>query len=183
VHICIGVPALPLTDRRRFAVSVLNNVLGGGMSSRLFQNIRERLGLAYAIFSEMNSYRDAGMLSVYAGTSLETAEKLIRCVLDEFRRLKDEPLSDEELQRAKDHLKGATLLALEGTGSRMNSLARYHMYFNRHFTAQDLIKLLESVTIEDVQQLAREFFQSGHMAASVVGNLNGFKLTQKHLAI
>ena len=78
VHICIGVPALPLTDRRRFAVSVLNNVLGGGMSSRLFQNIRERLGLAYAIFSEMNSYRDAGMLSVYAGTSLETAEKLIR---------------------------------------------------------------------------------------------------------
>ena len=75
VHICIGVPALPLTDKRRFAVSVLNNVLGGGMSSRLFQNVRERLGLAYAIFSEMNSYRDAGMLSVYAGTSLETAER------------------------------------------------------------------------------------------------------------
>ena len=75
VHICIGVPALPLTDRRRFAVSLLNNVLGGGMSSRLFQNIRERQGLAYAIFSDMNSYRDAGVLSVYAGTSLETAEQ------------------------------------------------------------------------------------------------------------
>ena len=75
VHICIGVPAFPMTDRRRFAVSVLNNVLGGGMSSRLFQNIRERQGLAYAIFSEINSYRDAGMLSVYAGTSLETAEQ------------------------------------------------------------------------------------------------------------
>ena len=73
VHICMGVPALPLTDRRRFAVSVLNNILGGGMSSRLFQNIRERQGLAYAIFSEMNSYRDAGVLSVYAGTSLDTA--------------------------------------------------------------------------------------------------------------
>ena len=73
VHICIGVPALPMTDDRRFAVSVLNNVLGGGMSSRLFQNIREKQGLAYAIFSEMNSYRDSGVLSVYAGTSLETA--------------------------------------------------------------------------------------------------------------
>src|ERR1700684_2852041 len=105
VHICIGVQALPLVDDRRFAVSVLNNVLGGGMSSRLFQNIRERLGLAYAIFSEMNSYRDAGMLSVYAGTSLETAGQLIECVLAEFRRLKEEPLDEEELRRAKDHLK------------------------------------------------------------------------------
>ena len=183
VHLCMGVPALPLTDSRRFAVSVMNNILGGGMSSRLFQNIRERQGLAYSIFSELSSYRDTGTLSVYAGTSLDTASQLVSSVLDEFRRLRDEPLNPEELRRAKDHLKGATLLALEGSGQRMNSLARYHMYFNRHFTAQDLIKLLESVTIEDVQQLAREFFQSGHMAASVVGNLNGFKLTQKHLAI
>jgi predicted Zn-dependent peptidase len=183
VHICMGVPALPMTDRRRFGVAVLNNVLGGGMSSRLFQNIRERQGLAYAIFSELNSYRDAGALSVYAGTSLDTASQLVRSVLDEFRRLRDEPLSVEELRRAKDHLKGATLLALEGSGQRMNSLARYHMYFKRHFTAQDLIALLESVTVEDVQQLAREFFQPGRMAASVVGNLNGFALTQDQLAI
>ncbi|MGH9692025.1 MAG: M16 family metallopeptidase [Candidatus Acidiferrales bacterium] len=181
VHICIGVPALPLTDRRRFVVSVLNNVLGGGMSSRLFQNIRERLGLAYAIFSEMNSYRDAGMLSVYAGTSLETAEQLVRCVLEEFRRLKDDPLDEEELQRAKDHLKGATLLSLEGTGSRMNSLARYHLYFNRHFTPEELIAMLESVTVEEVQQVAHDLFQPGRLAASVVGALNGFKLTSEQL--
>ncbi len=183
VHLCLGVPALPMTDQRRFAVAVLNNVLGGGMSSRLFQNIRERQGLAYSIFSELSSYRDTGTLSVYAGTSLETASQLVSSVLDEFRRLRDEPLTTEELRRAKDHLKGATLLALEGSGQRMNSLARYHMYFNRHFTAHDLIALLESVTIEDVRQLAREFFQPGRLAASVVGNLNGFKLTQDHLAI
>jgi predicted Zn-dependent peptidase len=183
VHICIGVPALPMTDQRRFGVAVLNNVLGGGMSSRLFQNIRERQGLAYAIFSELNSYRDAGALSVYAGTSLDTASQLVRSVLDEFRRLRDEPLSVAELRRAKDHLKGATLLALEGSGQRMNSLARYHMYFKRHFTAQDLIALLESVTVEDVQQLARDFFRPGRIAASVVGNLNGFELTQNQLAI
>jgi predicted Zn-dependent peptidase len=183
VHICMGVPALPMTDRRRFAVAVLNNVLGGGMSSRLFQNIRERQGLAYAIFSELNSYRDAGALSVYAGTSLENASQLVSSVLDEFRRLRDEALSADELRRAKDHLKGATLLSLEGSGQRMNSLARYHMYFNRHFTAQDLITLLESVTVEDVQQLAQEFFQPGRIAASVVGNLNGFELTQNQLAI
>jgi predicted Zn-dependent peptidase len=183
VHICLGVPALPLTDPRRFVVSVLNNVLGGGMSSRLFQNIREKQGLAYAIFSEMNSYRDTGLLSVYAGTSLETAAQLVRSVLEELRRIKDEPLNDEELRRAKDHLKGATLLALEGTGSRMSSLARYHIYFDRHFTAQDLIALLEKVTSEDVQQLARELFQSERLSASVVGNLDGFQLTPAQLTL
>jgi predicted Zn-dependent peptidase len=181
LHICVGVPALPLADRRRFAVSILNNVLGGGMSSRLFQNIRERLGLAYAIFSEMSAYRDAGLLSVYAGTSLETAKQLIECVLKEFRRLKEVRLDEEELRRAKDHLKGATLLALEGTGSRMNSLARYHIYFNRHFSAQELIEMLESVTAEEVQQIAQEFFQPGRLAASVVGALDGFELTPAQL--
>ena len=183
VHICIGVPALPMSDRRRFAVSVLNNVLGGGMSSRLFQNIREKLGLAYAIFSELNAYKDVGSLSVYAGTSLDTAEQLVRCVLEEFRRLKDEPLTVDELRRAKDHLKGATLLALEGTGQRMNSLARYHIYFNRYFSPDELIALLESVTADDIRQVAREFFQADRVAASVVGNIDGFQLNRSHLAI
>jgi predicted Zn-dependent peptidase len=183
VHICVGVPALPMTDSRRFAVSVLNNILGGGMSSRLFQNIRERQGLAYAIFSELNSYRDTGMLSVYAGTSLDTASQVIRSILDEFRKLRDVPLDAEELRRAKDHLKGATLLALEGTGQRMNSLARYHIYFNRHFTPLELIAQLEQVASGDVQQLAREFFQPDRLAASVVGNLQGFTLTRADLSL
>jgi predicted Zn-dependent peptidase len=183
VHVCLGVPALPLTDRRRFAVSLLNNVLGGGMSSRLFQNIRERQGLAYSIFSDLNPYRDAGILSVYAGTSLETADKVIKSVLDELRRMRDEPVSAEELRRAKDHLKGATLLSLEGTGARMSSLARYHIYFDRHFSPQELIAMLEAVTAEEVQQIARDFFQPGRVAASVVGNLNGFQLTPEQLAL
>lgn len=181
VHICIGVAALPMSDRRRFAVSVLNNVLGGGMSSRLFQNIRERQGLAYAIFSELNAYKDAGMLSVYAGTSIDTAPKVIDCILQEFRRVKDELLTAEELRRSKDHLKGSTLLALESTGQRMNSLARYHLYFNRHFTPEELIAMLESVTPEEVREVARQFFQPERLAASVVGNLNGFELTRPQL--
>jgi predicted Zn-dependent peptidase len=182
VHICIGVPALPMSDRRRFAVSVMNNVLGGGMSSRLFQNIRERQGLAYAIFSEMNSYRDAGVLSVYAGTSLDTAAQVVRSILDEFRRLRDEPLTEPELRRAKDHLKGATLLALEGSGQRMSSLARYHIYFGRHFSPAELIELLESVTVADVSEVTREFFAPHRLAASVVGNLDGFELTRQQLS-
>jgi predicted Zn-dependent peptidase len=182
VHICIGVAALPMSDRRRFAVSVLNNVLGGGMSSRLFQNIRERQGLAYAIFSELNAYKDAGMLSVYAGTSIDTAAKVIDSILQEFRKLKDGLLTPEELRRSKDHLKGSTLLALESTGQRMNSLARYHLYFNRHFTPEELIGMLESVTPEEVRELARQFFQPERLAASVVGNLNGFNLTRSQLS-
>jgi predicted Zn-dependent peptidase len=182
VHLCLGVPALPLTDRRRFTVSVMNNILGGGMSSRLFQNIRERQGLAYSIFSDLNPYRDTGILSVYAGTSLETTEKVVQSVLAEFSRMRDEPIADEELRRAKDHLKGATLLSLEGSGARMSSLARYHMYFDRHFTPQELIAMLEAVTAEEVQAVAREFFQPGRIAASVVGNLNGFQLTREQLA-
>jgi predicted Zn-dependent peptidase len=183
VHLCIGLQALPMTDRRRFAVSLLNNVLGGGMSSRLFQNIREKMGLAYAIFSDVSSYRDAGVLSVYAGTSLETAGKLVRCVLDEFRRMRDEKMPEEELRRAKDHLKGATLLALEGSGQRMNSLARYHIYFDRYFTPQELIEMLEAVTVDEIQAIAQEFFRSDRLAASVVGSLDGFNLTREELVI
>jgi predicted Zn-dependent peptidase len=182
VHVCLGVPALPLTDRRRFSVSVMNNILGGGMSSRLFQNIRERQGLAYSIFSDLNSYRDVGVLSVYAGTSLDTADKVVQSVLGEFHKMRDEPIEAEELRRAKDHLKGATLLALEGSGARMSNLARYHMYFDRHFTSKELIVMLEAVTAEEVQQIAQEIFQPGRIAASVVGNLNGFQLTKEQLA-
>jgi predicted Zn-dependent peptidase len=182
VHICLGVPALPATDKRRFAVSVLNNILGGGMSSRLFQNIRERQGLAYAIFSEISAYHDAGVLSVYAGTSIDAAAQVVRSVLDEFRRFIDEPLEAAELRRAKDHLKGATLLALESSGQRMSSLARNHLYFNRQFTPEDLISMLEAVTADDVQRVAREFFRPERLAASVVGNLNGFALTRQQLA-
>jgi predicted Zn-dependent peptidase len=182
VHVCLGVPALPLTDRRRFIVSVMNNILGGGMSSRLFQNIRERQGLAYSIFSDLNPYRDVGALSVYAGTSLDTAGKVVQSVLGEFRKMRDEPIEAEELRRAKDHLKGATLLALEGSGARMSSLARYHMYFDRHFSPQELIAMLEAVTAEEVQLIAQELFQPGRIAASVVGNLNGFQLTREQLA-
>jgi predicted Zn-dependent peptidase len=152
------------------------------MSSRLFQNIRERQGLAYSIFSDLNPYRDVGALSVYAGTSLDTVAKVVQSVLGELRKMRDEPIEAEELRRAKDHLKGATLLALEGSGARMSSLARYHMYFDRHFTPQELIAMLEAVTAEEVQQIAQELFQPGRIAASVVGNLNGFQLTREQLA-
>src|SRR5262249_14595945 len=101
VHVWVGVPSYPLAHEGRFAVAVMNNLLGGGMSSRLFQNIREKLGLAYAVFSELTPYSDAGMMTVYAGTAKETVGQVIDLIVKEFRNLKQEPVSEEELLRAK----------------------------------------------------------------------------------
>jgi predicted Zn-dependent peptidase len=182
VHICIGVPSVPLSDERRYAVAVLNTILGGGMSSRLFQNIRERQGLAYAVFSELNPYSDAGLLTVYAGTALEKTEKVIGLVAQEFGHLKRELVTEEELRRAKDHLKGSLMLSLESTSARMSNLARQEMYFGRFFTLDEILDSIESVTRESLQDLAREFFQPEQVAATVVGNLNGFELRREQLA-
>src|SRR5215468_1984681 len=118
VHLCIGVPSVPLAHQDRFAFAVLNNLLGGGMSSRLFQNIREKRGLAYAVFSELTPYSDAGMMTVYAGTAKETVGDAIDLTIAEFRALKEAPVGEEELRRAKNHLKGSLMLSLESTSSR-----------------------------------------------------------------
>ena len=110
VQICLGVPSPPIAHEKRYATLILNTVLGGGMSSRLFQTVREERGLAYAIYSDLNPYRDTGTLCVYAGTSAERAPQVIALIMEEFRRLKEQPLPEEELRRAKDQLKGNILL-------------------------------------------------------------------------
>ena len=181
VHICLGVPAIAMGDRRRYAATVLNNILGAGMSSRLFQNIREKQGLAYAVFSDLSPYRDAGLLSVYGGTALEKAEQFVRSVLAEFRSLKEQPVTDEELRRSKAHLKGSLLLSLESTSARMSNLARQHMYFNRFFSPEEVIAAIEAVTSDEIQQIAQEFFRPERLAATVLGNLDGFALTRTQL--
>jgi len=181
-HITIAVPSYPLAHPRRYAASVLNNILGGGMSSRLFQNIRERQGLAYAVFSELTPYSDAGMLSVYAGTGRPNVERVLRLVAEEFRRMKQEPVSEEELRRAKDHLKGSLVLSLESSGARMSSLARQEMYLDRFYTIEELQAALEAVTREEVHEIAQEFFHPEKIAVTVVGPLSGFRLKRELLA-
>ncbi len=181
VHLCLGVPSHPLADPRRYGSYVLNTLLGGGMSSRLFQNIREKQGLAYSVYSEMNSYRDTGCLSIYAGTSIETAERVVESILKEFREIKNGIITDEEMRRAKDHLKGSLMLSLESTSSRMANLARQEIYFGRFFTLDELISSIEEVTIDDVQGIAAEYFHQKQIALTVLGNLNGFKLGREKL--
>jgi predicted Zn-dependent peptidase len=182
VHICVGVPAYPVAHERRFGISILNNILGGGMSSRLFQNIRERQGLAYAIFSDLNPYSDTGMLSVYAGTALETAMRVARSITCEFRNLKESPVTEEELRRAKDQMKGSLMLSLESTSARISNLARQEMYFGKFFTLDDIVASIEAVTREEIQAIASEFFRPEKISVTVLGNLDGFKLTRDQLA-
>ncbi|MGC0775790.1 MAG: pitrilysin family protein [Candidatus Acidiferrum sp.] len=182
VHLCIGVPSLPLAHERRFGVAVLNNLLGGGMSSRLFQNIREKQGLAYAVFSEITPYSDAGMLTVYAGTAKETVDKVLDLTVAEFRAMKESPVSAEELLRAKNHLKGSLMLSLESTSSRMSNLARQELYFQRFYSLDEILMSIEAVTRDEVQSLARDFFQPDRVALTVLGPLNGFSVDRARLA-
>jgi predicted Zn-dependent peptidase len=181
VHVCLGVPSYPIPHEDRFTCYVLNTMLGGGMSSRLFQNIRERQGLAYAVFSELNPYSDTGCLSVYAGTSLESAKKVVESVLKEFTDLKQQLAPAEEVRRAKDHLKGSLMLSLESTSSRMSNLARQEMHFRRFFSLDELAESIEQVTAEDVQRVAQKFFDQKNVALTVLGNLDGFKIVREDL--
>jgi predicted Zn-dependent peptidase len=182
VQICVGVPSYPITHEKRHSSYILNTLLGGGMSSRLFQNIRERQGLAYAIYSDLNPYRDTGCLSVYAGTSKASATKVVESVVSEFANLKRAAVSAEELRRAKDQLKGSLMLSLESSTARMSNLARQEMYFDRFYGLDELIAKIESVTAEELQQLATHFFQTESIAVTILGNLNGLRLTREQLA-
>lgn len=182
VQLCIGVPSHPIAHEKRHAGYILNTLLGGGMSSRLFQNIRERQGLAYSIYSDLNPYRDTGSLIVYAGTSKESAVKVVQSVVSEFHRLKTEPVPEEELRRSKDQLKGSLMLSLESSTARMSNLARQEMYFDRFYDLDELIEKIEAVTVEDLQSLAQEFFKTEAVAVTALGNLNGLKLSRDQLA-
>jgi len=181
VHLCLGVPSHPMPHRDRFAAYLLNTLLGGGMSSRLFQNIRERQGLAYAVFSELSAYRDTGCLSVYAGTSAEAARKVVTLILAELRRMKEELVGEEELRRGKDYLKGSLMLSLESTTNRMANLARQELYFGRFFSLDELVEDIERVTAEDVQRLAHQFFDSRYITLTVLGNLDGVRIRREEL--
>jgi predicted Zn-dependent peptidase len=181
VQLCLGVPAPPVADESRYITLVLNTLLGGGMSSRLFQTIREERGLAYAIYSDLNPYSDTGSLCVYAGTSADRAVQVIDLVMAEFSRLKLEPLPEDELRRAKDQLKGNLLLSLESSMSRMSNLARQQMYFNYFFGQQEILDKVEDVTAEQVMDMAKKLFQPDLVAVTLLGRLDGLKLGRGRL--
>jgi predicted Zn-dependent peptidase len=161
-HICLGTGALSQGHDDRHVAYVLNTILGGSMSSRLFQHIREERGLAYAVFSNLTSYSDAGMLTVYAGCANDKVADVIDLTLAELRTLRRELVSPEELRRAKDHLKGSLMLSLESTSSRMSHLARQELYFTRHYSMDETLASIEKVTADDVRRVACDMIRGDY---------------------
>jgi predicted Zn-dependent peptidase len=168
-HICLGTNSYQQNHEDRYVSYILNSVLGGSMSSRLFQNVREKRGLAYSVFSGMSAYRDAGNLTIYAGCAADAVEEVIDLSVEELRVLKRTPVPDDELKRAKDHLKGSLMLSLENTASRMSHLARQEIYFDRHFTLDETLAGVQRVTSADIQRVAADLLSNGSLAVTVLG--------------
>jgi predicted Zn-dependent peptidase len=180
-HLCLGTSSYPQNHDDRYNSYVLNTLLGGSMSSRLFQNVREKRGLAYAVFSGLSAYRDAGSFTIYAGCSNEAVDEVIDLVVEELRGLKQAPVPHAELQRSKDHLKGSLMLSLENTASRMSHIARQEIYFDRQFGLDETLQGIERVTAGDVQRVAADLFRDRSLAVTVLGNVNGLQIPRERL--
>jgi predicted Zn-dependent peptidase len=182
-HICLGTAGYSQSHKDRYVSYVLNTLLGGSMSSRLFQNVREKRGLAYAVFSGLSAYRDTGALTIYAGCANEAVTEVIDLTVEELRALKREAPLPAELRRAKDHLKGSLMLSLENTASRMSHLARQEIYFDRQFGLDETLEGIEKVTADDLQRVACELFADGALAGTILGPLDGWTYPRERLSL
>ncbi len=169
-HICLGVKGLPYRSEERYSMHLLNTILGSGISSRLFQNVRENRGLVYSIYSYHVAYFDTGMWGVYAGTDKKHVSEVVNLAVDEMRNLPDSVTADE-LQRARAQLKGNLILALESTSNKMTNIAKQEIYYGQYFSPEEIIKMVESVTLENVRALAQRLVGDGSFALTVYGDI------------
>ncbi|GAA0221186.1 pitrilysin family protein [Actinomadura nitritigenes] len=167
-HIVLGVPGVCRTDDRRFALGVLNAALGGGMSSRLFQEIREKRGLAYSVYSYTAQYADSGIFGVYAGCQPGKVDEVLSICRDEVNRAAEQSLTEEELERGKGQMRGALVLGLEDTGSRMSRIGKSELVYESLLPVDDVLACIEAVTLDDVRAVAREILSAQH-ALTVIG--------------
>lgn len=168
VHMCLGVKGMPQASKDRYVLFILNTILGGGVSSRLFQEIREKRGLAYSVYSYISSYADAGVLAVYAGTGKKKALQVTDLILKELRGLAD-ALADIDVERAKAQLKGNLILGLESTSSRMQNIARQEIYYGRYYSPSEIIKEINSINLGQVKGLAETLLSNSDIALTVLG--------------
>lgn len=169
VQICLGVPGFSQQNDSIYSVQALNNILGGGLSSRLFQSIREEQALAYSVYSYHSSFVDCGLLTIYAATSPKNFEKVVSLILKEIASLKNEGITSAELKRTKDQIRGNLLLGQESVNQRMSRLGKTELSFNRVITAEEVIERLNSVTEEDLQSLSRQLFKAEHFSLTTLG--------------
>jgi predicted Zn-dependent peptidase len=182
-HLVLGTECPSMLHEDRYAVNLLAVILGGGMSSRLFQTIREERGLAYTVFAGVNSYTDAGCLSMYAATSPEQMKDAILLSLEEFRKCKTERVSEDELQRAKDQLKVSIMLSLESSSARMSNLARQEIFYGKHFSMDEILNRIQAVTTEDIQRISNAVFNGDGLAMTAIGQLENFTIEDAQLVV
>ena len=177
VHLCLGMPGVAQADPRRYPSYVLNTLLGGGMSSRLFQEIREKRGKAYTVYSFSSSYKDVGYLGVYAGTSAESAEEVVDLVVKELRKLAAGEISEGEVERTRGQLVGSMMLGLESTDSWMSHIARNEIYFGKAVGTDEICRRIRAVTRDQIVELADSLFHPEMMTLTLLGDFaDGFKL-------
>src|SRR5215211_3515213 len=168
-HLCVGGRGIPRADDRRFVLRILDSVLGGSSSSRLFQEVREKRGLAYAVYSYVSHYADSGQVAVYVGTRPDNVQEAMDVIGTELRRLQDDGVSEEELERAKENVKGRTVLSMESTLARMNRLGTSLLMGVPILTLDQLVAAIDAVTVDDVAALSREVFAPERMSAACIG--------------
>ena len=170
-HVCLAFPGCTYADDDRFSLAVLNNVLGGGMSSRLFQTIREQKGLAYSVYSYPSSYTDSGMFSLYAGTTAANADTVLQLMVQEIDRLKKDKLSDVDFKQGKDQLKGNYLLSMESVNAKMSAIGKSQLLLERVFSEQETLEKIEAVTQKRVSELIDRIFDYHVMSAVFAGKI------------
>jgi predicted Zn-dependent peptidase len=168
-HLCLGGAGIPRGDDRRFALRVLDTILGGSTSSRLFQEVREKRGLAYSVYSYASHYADTGQVALYVGTRPDNVKEALEVIGSELRRLVEEGVTEEELERARDNVKGRTVLSMESTLTRMNRLGSSLLMDVPLLTIDEVLAAFDAVTLDDVNGLTRDFWQPEHLAAAGVG--------------
>jgi predicted Zn-dependent peptidase len=168
-HVCLGGPGLSRHDDRRFALRVLDNIFGGTSSSRLFQEVREQRGLAYAVFSFSSAFQDSGQIGLYLGTRSDNLAEALAVVESELEHLRREPASAEELARAKENLKGRIVLALESTGARMNRLGSEVLAGAPLLSLDEVVRRIDAVTLDDLAALADTLWSPEHLSAAGIG--------------
>lgn len=180
VHLCLGVKGVSQIDDERYPYAILDNILGGSMSSRLFQEIREKRGLAYSIFSTSSPFRNFGVSYVYAGTSKENMKQVIDIILEQFTKIKKEGIKPDELERARENLKGTLVLGMESTSARMNWLAKSEFYYGRTMTIDEIFKRVDKVTNDEIIKLANQFYQDQYLTLAVIGDMNKLPIKEIH---
>ena len=167
-HICLGIKGIPQASDERYSLFTINTILGAGVSSRLFQEIREKRGLAYSIYSFIASYIDTGVWGVYAGVSRKKVREVIELILAEIYNLKD-TVNETELQRAKNQLKGNIILGLESTSSRMNNIARQEIYYGKYYSPREIMNEIDSITIKQIKELTEQLVQKECFSLTIYG--------------